>query len=68
MLNRRVLAFVVTFLQQFTRSDVVAVTKMPGRSLSMIWAPNLLRSPSESLSVVFANAQSVQNTLICLPY
>lgn len=62
--NRRVVLFVVSFLQLFVEDKVQAVTKMTPANLALVMAPNLLRCSSESMSVVFTNAQSVRNLLI----
>lgn len=54
--NRRVLLFVVSFLQLFLDAEVVEVTKMTSRNLALVLAPNVLRTPDDSLSTVFANS------------
>ncbi len=62
--NRRVVLFVISFLQLFVEDKVQAVTKMTPANLALVMAPNLLRCSSESMSVVFTNAQSVRSLLI----
>ncbi|KAI0027659.1 Rho GTPase activation protein [Vararia minispora EC-137] len=58
--NRRVVLFVVSFLQMFLEERVLAVTKMTSANLALVMAPNLLRCGSESMAVVFTNAQYEQ--------
>ncbi|KAF8348171.1 Rho GTPase activation protein [Amanita rubescens] len=58
--NRRVVLFVISFLQLFVEDKVQAVTKMTPANLALVMAPNLLRCSSESMSVVFTNAQFEQ--------
>lgn len=56
-INRRVVLFVVSFLQMFLEERVQSVTKMTPANMALVMAPNLLRCRSESMSVVFTNAQ-----------
>jgi Rho GTPase-activating protein 39 len=56
-INRRVVLFVISFLQLFLEEKTQNVTKMTPANLSLVMAPNLLRCNSESMSVVFTNAQ-----------
>jgi hypothetical protein len=58
--NRRVLLFVVSFLQMFLADHVAATTKMTAPNLALVFAPNILRCASESMAVVFANARWVR--------
>lgn len=55
--NRRVLLFVISFLQLFLPEHVASVTKMTSANLALVMAPNLLRCDSESMAVVFTNAR-----------
>ncbi|QRV79386.1 Rho GTPase-activating-like protein [Ceratobasidium sp. AG-Ba] len=55
--NRRVLLFVISFLQLFLPESVSSVTKMTSANLALVMAPNLLRCDSESMAVVFTNAR-----------
>ena len=55
--NRRVLVFVVSFLQLFLEESVMTTTKMTAPNMALIFAPNILRCASESMAVVFANAR-----------
>ncbi|KAJ1304578.1 hypothetical protein OPQ81_005720 [Rhizoctonia solani] len=55
--NRRVLLFVISFLQLFLPESVQSVTKMTSANLALVMAPNLLRCDSESMAVVFTNAK-----------
>ena len=57
--NRRVLLFVVSFLQLFLDDKVQNVTKMTAPNLALVMAPNLLRCDSDSMAVVFTNAPYV---------
>lgn len=56
-INRRVVLFAVSFLQLFLDEKIQAVTKMTSANLALVMAPNLLRCNSESMAVVFTNAQ-----------
>jgi len=58
--NRRVVLFVVSFLQLFLEERTQSMTKMTPANLALVMAPNLLRCNSESMSVVFTNAQYEQ--------
>ncbi|KAG0704734.1 hypothetical protein DFH29DRAFT_1036948 [Suillus ampliporus] len=59
-INRRVVIFLISFLQFFLEEKVQAVTKMTSANLALVMAPNLLRCNSESMTVVFTNAQYEQ--------
>lgn len=59
-INRRVVLFVVSFLQLFLEEKIQIVTKMTSVNLALVMAPNLLRCSSESMAVVFTNAQYEQ--------
>ncbi|KAH9485197.1 Rho GTPase-activating protein 39 [Psilocybe cubensis] len=59
-INRRVVLFVISFLQIFLEERTQSVTKMTPANLALVMAPNLLRCNSESMSVVFTNAQYEQ--------
>ncbi|CAG8448616.1 3793_t:CDS:10 [Acaulospora colombiana] len=66
-INRRVIIFVIRFLQIFSTPFVINETKMNVDNLSMVFAPNFLRCPTDSLMTVFNNAkheQSVVRTLL----
>ncbi|WVW80903.1 hypothetical protein I302_102894 [Kwoniella bestiolae CBS 10118] len=54
--NRRVLLFVISFIQLFMKDDVVRVTKMTPGNLALVMAPNILRTTSNSLITVFTNS------------
>ncbi len=56
-INRRVVLFVISFLQLFLDDRIQNVTKMTPANLALVMAPNLLRCNSDSMSVVFTNAQ-----------
>jgi hypothetical protein len=58
-INRRVVLFVISFLQLFLEPKIQKVTKMTPVNLALVMAPNLLRCNSESMAVVFTNSQSV---------
>ncbi|KAH7912259.1 Rho GTPase activation protein [Hygrophoropsis aurantiaca] len=59
-INRRVVLFIVSFLQLFLEEGVMRETKMTSANLALVMAPNLLRCNSESMAVVFTNAQYEQ--------
>jgi hypothetical protein len=54
--NRRVMLFVISFLQLFLDEKVQSITKMTAPNLALVMAPNLLRCASDSMTVVFTNA------------
>ena len=58
-INRRVLLFVISFLQLFLPEHVSSLTKMISPNLALVMAPNLLRCNSDSIAVVFHNARQV---------
>ncbi|EJF57744.1 hypothetical protein DICSQDRAFT_157170 [Dichomitus squalens LYAD-421 SS1] len=55
-INRRVVLFVISFLQLFLEDKVQVVTKMTSANLALVMAPNLLRCNSESMAVVYTNS------------
>ena len=62
--NRLVLGYLIRFLQVFAAPENVNSTKMDDSNLSMIWAPNILRSTQSIMnpfamhpSVVFENTR-----------
>ncbi|KAI0074739.1 hypothetical protein K474DRAFT_1709623 [Panus rudis PR-1116 ss-1] len=59
-INRRVVLFVISFLQLFLDERIQAATKMTSANLALVMAPNLLRCNSDLMSVVFTNAQYEQ--------
>jgi hypothetical protein len=63
--HRRVVLFVVSFLQLFLDEKTQAATKMTPVNLALVMAPNLLRCTSESMAVVFTNAQYVASAFSC---
>ncbi|KAI0674821.1 hypothetical protein C8Q78DRAFT_964705 [Trametes maxima] len=65
-INRRVVLFVVSFLQLFLEDKIQTVTKMTAPNLALVMAPNLLRCNSESMLVVFTNAQYEQTFVLNL--
>ncbi|WRT70639.1 uncharacterized protein IL334_007637 [Kwoniella shivajii] len=54
--NRRVLLFVISFVQIFMQPEVVGKTKMTPGNLALVMAPNILRTTSNSLVTVFTNS------------
>ncbi|EIM79976.1 RhoGAP-domain-containing protein [Stereum hirsutum FP-91666 SS1] len=59
-INRRVVLFIVSFLQIFLDERISKITKMTSANLALVMAPNLLRCDSESMAVVFTNASYEQ--------
>jgi len=55
--NRRVVLFVISFLQLFLEDKIQAATRMGPASLALVMAPNLLKCNSDSMAVAFNNAQ-----------
>lgn len=58
--NRRIALFIINFLQEFTDPQVIHHTLMNVNNLAMVFAPNFLRCPSESLTTVFENSKYEQ--------
>ncbi|RCH91749.1 hypothetical protein CU098_003922 [Rhizopus stolonifer] len=58
--NRRIALFTISFLQEFTDPSVIKHTLMNVNNLAMVFAPNFLRCPSESLTTVFENSKYEQ--------
>lgn len=56
-INKAVLAYLIHFLQLFTKPEVVHVTKMDASNLAMVMAPNCLRCTSIDPRVIFDNAR-----------
>ncbi|XP_045493399.1 rho GTPase-activating protein 39 isoform X2 [Colias croceus] len=56
-LNRLVLTYLISFLQQFTAPEVVSQTKMDSANLAMVFAPNCLRCTSTDPRVILENAR-----------
>ncbi|XP_026729412.1 rho GTPase-activating protein 39 [Trichoplusia ni] len=56
-LNRLVLTYLISFLQQFTAPEVVSQTKMDSANLAMVFAPNCLRCTSQDPRVILENAR-----------
>nr|XP_018259661.1 uncharacterized protein I303_07729 [Kwoniella dejecticola CBS 10117]OBR81819.1 hypothetical protein I303_07729 [Kwoniella dejecticola CBS 10117] len=54
--NRRVLLFVISFIQLFMDIEVIKQTKMTPGNLALVMAPNILRTTSNSLITVFTNS------------
>ncbi|XP_045446246.1 rho GTPase-activating protein 39 [Melitaea cinxia] len=55
-LNRLVLTYLISFLQQFAAPEVVSQTKMDSSNLAMVFAPNCLRCTSPDPRVILENA------------
>ncbi|KAI8081778.1 uncharacterized protein BX664DRAFT_380722 [Halteromyces radiatus] len=58
--NRRIALYMISFLQEFSHPDVIKVTLMNINNLAMVFAPNFLRCPGESLTTVFENSKYEQ--------
>ncbi|KAK6059423.1 RhoGAP domain protein [Cooperia oncophora] len=56
-INQLVLTKLVAFLQDLSREEVVAHTKMDASNLAMVMAPNVLRCESEDPRVIFENTR-----------
>jgi len=56
-LNRKVLLFMIRFLQEFVDPEVSKKTKMTVHNLAMVFAPNFLRCPTDSLTLIFENSK-----------
>ncbi|KAI7856712.1 Rho GTPase activation protein [Circinella umbellata] len=58
--NRRIVLYILSFLQEFIDPDVIKHTLMNVHNLAMVYAPNLLRCPSEKLTTVLENSKYEQ--------
>ncbi|CAO3682455.1 unnamed protein product [Rhizopus stolonifer] len=58
--NKRIALFIISFLQEFNNPDIISHTLMNVNNLAMVFAPNFLRCPSESLTTVFENSKYEQ--------
>jgi len=56
-LNRKLLTYAIRFLQIVGQPKNQSATKMNYDNLSMVWAPNFLRCPSEDPMVIFNNTK-----------
>ncbi|XP_049866073.1 rho GTPase-activating protein 39 [Pectinophora gossypiella] len=56
-INRLVLTYLISFLQQFTAPEVVSQTKMDSANLAMVFAPNCLRCMSSDPRIILENAR-----------
>ncbi|KAM7286604.1 rho GTPase-activating protein 39 [Ixodes scapularis] len=56
-LHRRVLAYLVRFLQVFAAPENALLTKMDANNLAMVMAPNCLRCTSDDPRVIFDNTR-----------
>ncbi|KAI9488224.1 hypothetical protein BDB00DRAFT_849422 [Zychaea mexicana] len=64
--NRRIVLYILSFLQEFIDPEVIKHTLMNVHNLAMVYAPNLLRCPSEKLTTVLENSKYEQAFLRCL--
>ncbi|XP_068704201.1 rho GTPase-activating protein 39-like isoform X1 [Montipora foliosa] len=55
--NKLVLSYLIRFLQIFSLPNMCSVTKMDVNNLSMVWAPNCLRCPSDDPKEIFENTR-----------
>ena len=62
-LNRNVLKYMAKYLQVVGDPKYQPLTKMTISNLSMVFAPNLLRCPSDNPLVILANQKAEQNFL-----
>ena len=58
--NYNVVKFIVNFLRLVARPEHQAITKMNINNLSMVFAPNFLRCPSDNPQVIFENTRYEQ--------
>ncbi|KAH8549091.1 Rho GTPase activation protein [Umbelopsis sp. PMI_123] len=65
--NRRIVLYMANFLAKFTTPESTQLTRMNVNNLAMVFAPNFLRCPYDSLTRVFENSkweQAFLRTLI----
>ncbi|OZJ06875.1 hypothetical protein BZG36_00023 [Bifiguratus adelaidae] len=58
--ERRVLLYIIAFLQFFLPTSVSSLTRMNVHNLAMVFAPNFLRCPYDNLTRVFENSRYEQ--------
>jgi len=56
-INKTILMFITRFLQIIGQPENQPATKMTYDNLSMVWAPNFLRCPSDDPMVIFNNTK-----------
>ncbi|KAI9364120.1 hypothetical protein BD770DRAFT_462691, partial [Pilaira anomala] len=59
-INRRIVLYMIRFLQDFTDPKVIEITLMNVYNLAMVFAPNFLRCPSVNLTTIFENSKHEQ--------
>ncbi|KAI6018429.1 hypothetical protein EDC04DRAFT_3093268 [Pisolithus marmoratus] len=59
-INRRVVLFVMSFLQLFLEEKALVRLKMTATNMALVLSPNLLGCSPQSMTVVFMNAQFEQ--------
>eukprot|EP00039_Didymoeca_costata_P016530 m.298259 g.298259 ORF g.298259 m.298259 type:complete len:551 (-) comp16408_c0_seq1:2695-4347(-) len=62
-LNRLLLVYIIRFLQIVGQPENQTITKMTLDNLSMVWAPNFLRCPSEDPMTIFQNTKKEMSFL-----
>ncbi|CAO3703396.1 unnamed protein product [Rhizopus stolonifer] len=58
--NRRIVLYIIRFLQDFIEPQVIEYTRMNIFNLAMVFAPNFLRCPFTHLPTIFQNAKYEQ--------
>lgn len=58
--NRNVLLYLITFLQIVAEPKNQPVTRMSVNNVAMVFAPNILRCPSDNLQVILENTKYEQ--------
>jgi len=56
-LNQRIIKYIISFLQQLSKPDIVEATKMNADNLSMVFAPSFLRCPFQDYGKAIAAAE-----------
>lgn len=56
-INKKVLFYIINFLQKFTSSESSEHTRMGLDNIAMVWAPNFLRCPSDDHVMIFENTR-----------
>ncbi|KAI9248727.1 Rho GTPase activation protein [Helicostylum pulchrum] len=59
-INRRIVLYMIRFLQDFADPKVIEATLMNVFNLAMVFAPNFLRCPSVNLTTIFENSKYEQ--------
>lgn len=63
MNSNNVFEFDCIFSQKFISPDTIQLTRMSIDNIAMVWAPNILRCPSEDHVLIFENTRKEMSFL-----